>query len=287
MHIYRYKILLFLTLVFIFSESFSQNVVNNTNNLRLKDDTLRIYFDSLSKIKEDSLKFKLNIKIIKTFQQVLSYEESFDYVFNIRHIGILKAPDNSFKIYNWNISLNDGTYKYFGFIQYFHKKSKQFLIYSLYDKSEEIKNPETKQLSNQNWFGALYYEIILKKSGKNKYYTLLAWDGNNDFSKKKLIDVLYFTKSGEPRFGKNIFIFNKEQKSRVIYEYSYLSTMTLRYNDNLNMIIADHLEPSKPSLKGQFQYYGTDFTYDGFFYKNGKWIFKQHIDVRNPSKKRK
>ncbi|RLD64650.1 MAG: hypothetical protein DRJ01_00140 [Bacteroidetes bacterium] len=282
MYIYRYKILLLLTFVFIFSKVNSQNI--GFDSLKLQEDTLRVYFDSLAKQKDDSLKFKLNNKIIETFQQVFSNKESFEYVFNIRHIGILKAPDNSFKIYNWNISLNDGSYKYFGFIQYFHKKSKQFLIYQLCDKSEEIINPQTMQLSNKNWFGALYYEIILKKSDKNKYYTLLAWDGNNDFSKKKIIDVLYFTKTGEPRFGKNIFIFNKEKKSRVIYEYSYLSTMTLRYNDKLNMIIADHLEPSKPSLKGQFQYYGPDFTYDGFFYKNGKWIYKQHIDVRNPSK---
>ncbi|MBE9469398.1 MAG: hypothetical protein IMY72_13920 [Bacteroidetes bacterium] len=287
MYIYRCKILLFVAVVFFSNRLFSQNVSYDNSNLKLQEDSLRIYFDSLTKQKDDSLKFQLNDKILEIFQRILSNNESFDYVFTLRHIGILKSPDNVFKIYNWNVSLNDGTYEYFGFIQYFYKKSKQFLIYKLYDKSDEIASPETAQLTNLNWFGALYYEIILKKSGKQNYYTLLAWDGNNDFSKKKLIEVLYFSNKGEPCFGKNIFIINKEKKTRLIHEYSYLTTMTLRYNDNLKMIIFDHLEPSKPSLKGQFQYYGTNFTYDGLYYKKGKWIFKQNIDVRNPGKNKK
>jgi hypothetical protein len=278
---------LFIAVVFFSNRLFSQNVSYDNSNLKLQEDSLQIYFDSIAKQKDDSLKFQLNDKILEIFQRIFSNNESFDYVFTLRHIGILKSPDNVFKIYNWNVSLNDGTYKYFGFIQYFYKKSKQFLIYKLYDKSDEIKRPETAQLTNLNWFGALYYEIILKKSGRQNYYTLLGWDGNNDFSKKKLIDVLYFSNKGEPRFGKNIFIINNEKRTRLIHEYSYLSTMMLRYNDDLKMIIFDHLEPSKPSLKGQFQYYGTDFTYDGLYYKKGKWILKQHIDVRNPAKNKK
>ena len=152
----------------------SQNVSYEKYNLKLQEDSLRIYFDSLAKQKDDSLKFKLNDKILETFQRILSNNESFDYVFTLRHIGILKSPDNVFKIYNWNVSLNDGTYQYFGFIQYFQKKSKQFLIYKLYDKSDEIDRPEIAHLTNLNWFGALYYEIILKKSGKQNYYTLLG-----------------------------------------------------------------------------------------------------------------
>lgn len=95
MYIYRYKILLFLALVFIFSKVNSQNI--GFDSLKLQEDTLQIYFDSLAKEKDDSLKFKLNNKIIETFQQVFSNKESFEYVFNIRHIGILKATDNSLR----------------------------------------------------------------------------------------------------------------------------------------------------------------------------------------------
>ncbi len=284
---YKIKIILSFSLIFFVGELFSQNVRNDISNLKLQEDTLRIYFDSLAKQSDDSVKFQLNNQILETFKRVLFDNKSFDYIFTLSHIGILKSPDNIFRIYNWNIALNDGTYKYYGFIQYFYKKEKKNIIYELFDKSDEIKNPQTAQLTNLNWFGALYYEIILKKSGKHQYYTLLGWDGNNDFSKKKLIDVLYFTNKGKPYFGKNIFIINKKKKTRIIFEYSYLSTMTLRYNDNLKMIVFDHLEPSKPSLKGQYQYYGTDFSYDGLYYKKGKWIMQQHIDVRNPKKKKK
>ncbi len=290
MYIYKYRILIIFILTFFASNLFSQNdinVVNDTFNLKFEEDTLQIYFDSLAKQKEDSDRYSLNNKIISTFKRVLSDNKSFDYVFKIRHIGILKSPDKIFRIYNWNIALNDGTYKYYGFIQYFNKKTQKFIVYQLYDKSDVIKNPQTAQLTNLNWFGALYYQILLDKSKKRPNYILLGWDGNNDFSNKKLIDVLYFSKNGKPHFGKNIFIINKKKKSRVIFEYSYLSTMTLRYDEYLKMIVFDHLVPSKPSLKGMYQYYGTDFSYDGLYYKKGRWIMQQNIDVRNPKSKNK
>jgi len=31
----------------------------------------------------------------------------------------------------------------------------------------------------------------------------------------------------------------------------------------MNMIIFDHLSPSKPSYTGNYQFYGPDFSYDG------------------------
>ena len=39
-------------------------------------------------------------------------------------------------------------------------------------------------LSENSWFGALYYKIIPVVKNKT-YYTLLGWDGNDMFSNKK------------------------------------------------------------------------------------------------------
>ena len=73
------------------------------------------------------------------------------------------------------------------------KKSKKYEIIPLIDNSANIRSPEQANLDAKNWYGGLVYDIIyIKKSGR-KYYTLLSYDLNNNFSKKRLIIVRYFS----------------------------------------------------------------------------------------------
>ena len=57
--------------------------------------------------------------------------------------------------------------------------------------------------------------------------------------------------------------------------------MSLRYEKKKKMIVFDHLSPSSPSLKGKYEYYGPDFTYDGFSFKKGIWHYRKNLEMRN------
>ncbi|MCK4661223.1 MAG: hypothetical protein KAT68_00045 [Bacteroidales bacterium] len=257
-------------------------------SLKQKEDTLKLYFSLIKNSSNDDEIKEINNNIIKIMENVLTNSLSFDYPFDsLNYMGKLKSPDKLFRIYNWNLNYNDGSYEYFGYIQYYDKKKKEYNNYQLIDLSEKIDDAEFVMLNYQKWYGALYYKIIPVKFANKKYYTLLGWDGNNDYTNKKIIEILYFSKSGKPYFGKNIFKIKKIRKKRIIFEYANMASMTLRYDDKLKMIVFDHLSPSKPIYKEQYEYYGPDFSYDGLFFKNGKWNFVSDIDVRNQKVKNK
>ena len=63
-------------------------------------------------------------------------------------------------------------------------------MYILEDSNTLNEHNNNKKLNYKNWYGCLYYDIIPIKVGKEKYYTLLGWDGNNKNTTKKIIDVV-------------------------------------------------------------------------------------------------
>lgn len=247
----------------------------------------------LFRAKTDADKKKYNQELLAAFENVLNKPNSFAISFDSlkNDMAILAAPDNTFRIINWNIEKADKTYEYFGFIQVKHeelekgrfvKKKKEIVqLYPLIDKSAEIKNPENAITDNKKWFGMLYYKIVMKKTKTKTYYTLLGYDLNDEYSKKKIIDVLTFDNNGTPRFGADIFVMEKKYPKRVIFEYAATCNMTLRYNSHKDSIIFDHLAPTQPQLEGQFQYYCADMSYDGFGFKKGKWNYGMDLNATN------
>jgi hypothetical protein len=180
----------------------------------------------------------------------------------------------------WNIPFSDRTHQYFGFIQY-KKNRRSYDFYELNDKSDEIVKPELTILNHENWYGALYYQIIANKYRGNTYYTILGADLNNMLTKKKIIEILHFNMQDLPVFGQQVFKNKSIPVNRVIFEFNAQTHMTLTYDETKEMIVFDHLSPSRPSLKGQYEFYGPDFSYDGFKFENGIWNLYSDIDVRD------
>lgn len=284
----------FILLSLISVGTFSQDKNADNKIFFLFQDTLQTLCKKKYTSKTDSEKQQYNHLLLQTFERALNTDNSFDFPFDSLKddIGILLSPDKKFRIINWNLLYNDGTQEYFAFIQ--EKcdeiKKKGFLrkehletvkLYPLIDKSAEIKNPENYISDNKKWFGMLYYKIILKKTKTKTYYTLLALDGNDNISKKKIIDVLTFDNNGTPRFGADIFNLPKKNPKRVIFEYSSSCSMSLKYNSQKDSIIFDHLAPTEPQLEGQFQYYCADMSYDGFGFKHGKWNYGMDMNAIN------
>lgn len=251
------------------------------SQIKLHEDSLNYYFAQLGSERNDLNKEQINEKILQHFRAALNFDESFEYSFpKLKHIGVVYSDDELVRIITWNLPYNDRTHKYFGFVQY--KKSKRKVVsYELHDESDFIKKPDTEILSNENWYGALYYQIIVNKYKGDTYYTLLGADLNDLLSKKKIIEIMSFERHDRIVFGKKVFRNKLGSFTRMIFEYNAQANMVLTYDKQKEMIIFDHLSPSKPSLKGQFEFYGPDFSYDGLKFERGIWNSYPDIDVRN------
>jgi len=178
---------------------------------------------------------------------------------------------------------NDGSYRYYGTIQMNNPDGK-LEMYPLVDYSPVIKNPADTVTSNDKWYGAQYYRIIpVTYNVKTPYYVLLGWKGNTIKSTKKVIEVLHF-KDGKAVFGMPVFDgdADKPQQKRVIFEYARQASMTMNYMAQDNTIAFDHLAPPDPRMKGKFDQYGPDMSYDGYKLVNGRWKLQEDLKLMNP-----
>ncbi len=239
-------------------------------------------FGNISNNSDDLKKKEINKEIIENIEQVLTINGSFNYSFDtLKNLGKTTSPDRKIRIYTWNLPYSNGLHKYFGFIQYKPASEDNYRLFELTDKSDILELPETLILTDTSWYGALYYQIIEKEYMGNNYYTLLGFDLNSMMTNKKIIELLYFNDDNLPVFGKPVFNYHNEMKSRIIFEYSTKAVMGLKYNNELDMIVFDHLSPAKPSYEGRFMFYGPDFSYDGLKFENGIWNEIKDVDVRN------
>lgn len=235
------------------------------------------------KATDDEQKIVVNTRLQKAVELLLNEPESttatLDSLKKYRIIQV--SPDKELRIINWDLTLEDKTHRYFGYIQHFNLKTNQWNLFKLNDASDELKSPENTTLSKDKWYGAYYYKIIATTYKNRAYYTLLGWDGNDRITQKKLIDVLYFEKNGDPKFGDPIFEVHKTVgpndkllvvfQKRVFFEYKQKVAMALKYDVNSEQIIYDHLSPDEESKKGQYQFYGPDLSLDAYKFKKGKW----------------
>ncbi|MEI6821489.1 MAG: hypothetical protein WCL51_06110 [Bacteroidota bacterium] len=273
------------------------------------EDSLKILINIVQRGANDNVKFEANEKFTSLLEDALAIKKSFDYPFDsLKTITNLISTDKKFRIFNWAVAKSDGNYIYYGFIQVYNSKKKKYEIYPLTDKSEDIQAPEFQFLDNQNWYGAMYFKIIHTSTDNNEYYTLLGWDGNDGVSYKKIIEVLTFKANSKPFFGASIFKKGKEKPKRIIFEYSAQAIMTVRYEEQhynvkeklkkpikgqrfelkpkkAEMIVCDRLAPLSPDLEGQRQFYVPETNLlDAFIFENGKWVFIEDVDARNPVK---
>ena len=227
-------------------------------------------------------------KLSEGLKVVLNKDNSIQFAFDSlkKYKVMLESSDKQVRIFTWDAEAEDGTHTFYGFVQAFNKKTKKFESFELKDRSEGMKDPENAILDNTKWFGAYYYDIVYVKYKKKKYYVLLGWDGNNRMTTKRLIDVLYFDSKGFPKFGDGIFVSESGKiKKRVIFEFKAGVFMSLRYDQDKEVLIFDHLSPSNENLVGMYEYYGPDFSYDMMQFIDGKWQYKKDVIPRNDKDK--
>ena len=244
------------------------------------EQTVNELMKSIDKSRQPASIQELAKQVDRMMDSLLANPEVMRYPFDsLKYIGSVISKDKALRIFTWNIPLGDGTYKYYGKVQY-HPNNKTFKYLSLSDKSSAMENPQRQRLTPSQWYGALYYDLIAHTSGDQTYYTVLGLNLNDMLSNKKLIDVIWFDDQEQAHIGAPIFRNQAGRQYRIIFEYSSRVVMGLKYDERMQMIVYDHLAPFKPQLKGQYEFYGPDFSYDGFKLERGIWNAYSDLDAR-------
>ena len=215
-------------------------------------DTLRYYANLITVESPDFQKYAANERLRAELEQIFDSKKSYDFPFDsVKKMSVLTAPDKKFKLITWAIPKENATYEYFGYILFPKKINASNKFLPLTDNTEKINSPENAVTDTKNWYGAVYYKMILTHFQGKKHYTLLGWKGNNGMTNKKVIEVLHFRSSGLLSFGAPIFRKYKDKATRIIFEYSSRSSMLLRYDKQAihTIIKPAHTKPGKYNPK--------------------------------------
>lgn len=220
--------------------------------------------------------------------EALKIDNSFQYPFDSlkNYISIIHAPDQFFRIFTWQLILNNGAYRYYGAIQM--NSTQKLVLFPLLDNSDSLLAQENLNLNYEvleanNWMGALYYNVVKKRSKKKDYYFLFGFDGNDLWSNKKIMEILWFD-HGKPLFGAPMIQSKKDKKDftyRHVITYKKDAAVSFNYNPKYKAILLDNL------VAPDEKYFDLQFTFipDGsniaYVWKNGKWKFKEKIKLHN------
>ena len=247
--------------------------------LAKKEDSLKVLAKNLITDSVEAGRMRSDSLFIRTFIRALQVRNSFVYPFDsVQGISKLYAPDSTFRFFTWNLSYDEYYSRQRGAIQLRTKDGSLKLI-PLRDVSEFTENPMDSIRDKNHWIGSVYYRIIKTQYNGKDFYTLFGYDANSAMTNKKWIEVMTFDERNEPQFGGRYFSFEqdsikKPSQFRFSIEYKKAASTTVNYENNMKMILLDHLisetdEPDKPFT------FVPDGDYEGFKWQNGKWV---HID---------
>lgn len=233
-------------------------------------------------------RFKADSAFTRGLVRALRTPHSFRYRFDsLITISQQYAPDSSFRIFTWQIQMEDmNHFRQKGAIQMRTNDGSLKLI-PLFDASKFTEAPFDSVRTNQNWIGAVYYNIIQTTYNNRKYYTLFGYDENDARSSRKWMEVMTFDANGNPQFGGRYFNYReddikpKQPAFRFCLEYKKDANAKLNYDPELNMIVMAHLvsEEGDNKKKHTLVPYGT---FEGFKWLGGKWVHQADITQVNP-----
>ena len=269
-----------------------------------------------------NVKIKLNKQFASLLMETLQRPESFDYAFDgLETISKLRAEDNSFRIFTWHIV--DKNFKeyygeqyhyFFGFVQRKYEANGQieYIVIPLLEMPQIPRGVENMVLDNGNWLGALYYKpqdsefipsYTLKyydkkqpqtgkkpKMSKQKFYLLLGWNGNDNKSNYKMVEVMSFDPEEKNRviFGADVFYFDAIPKYRALFKYSEYAPFSLNFTwvqtgkfSKKRMIVYDHMgvPTGKDSQFKEVWDIGPDGSYDALYFYKRRGYFEWYRNV--------
>ena len=223
-------------------------------------------------------RLEASAKFEELLVEAFGMEETFEYTFySIPKVAKHMPEDKAFRIFNWNIALDEGQHTYRMFVLFPNGK------YQRFEDSQDLKHEDEKaSIKPEQWYGALYYELRSVKVKRDTYYTLVGWDGNDGLTTKKVLDILVLEKKNKLSLGFPLFKKEGDLMHRRVFEYAEDVIMNLRWLEPKEMIIFDRLEPKTQNLKGNYAFYGPSTAHNGYEWEGDFWKLNEFIDMSRP-----
>ncbi len=277
------------------------------DEMRHYEQELNQLFDKTFNASTDNERYNANEQALLLLEEALLGEKSFAWKWNFgRNVSVLTADDGKFKIFSWAVIRDNGEYECFGMVQAYNPKTDEYDVHILNDKSEEMFNTEESVLMGNNWYGAIYQELITIKYDGKVSYTLIGWSGGNTIVQRKVIEPITFkSNSSQPIFGAQVFKHDRNIR-RVLIQYSKKASVNVRYDEQYyeiqekkkekkngktvtvtvsreekdKMIVFDDVSPVIEGMEGLYQYYVPSGMENALYFSNGKWILRENIRGR-------
>ncbi len=252
----------------------------SAEKIHATEDTLGILAYAVINDSIEKERFAACRQLITGLVRALKTENSFKYPFSrLKSISILSPPDSSFRIFTWQLFVNDSTYRYYGALQ---RNSSDLVLFPLIDRSDEmdVPMPRHETLPADRWYGALYYNLRQFDTKQGRRYLLFGYDAYSFFEKRKIIDVLSFDKEGKPVFGAPVFhrdtMLPGGQEMRMMFQYSAEASVKCNWDELYQMVLFEHLIPmGSPFGRGITMV--PDGSYDGIKLEKGRWDFVTRV----------
>ncbi len=250
----------------------------NRTTIKTWEDTLAVLSYAVINDSLPEFRFAACRNMIPTLVKALKLENSFQYPFErLKTVSIQYPRDSSFRIFTWQLYVDKDEYHYYGAIQ---MNSEKLQLFPLIDRSSAVANVEQEELTPEKWYGSVYYNLREFDSPDGKYYLLFGFDGYEFFHKRKIVEVLHF-REGKPVFGAPVFIKQEQgkplqEKKRLLIEYSAAASVRVNYDEALELLIFDHLIPTKGQY-GEGMTMVPDGSYEAYEFKKGLWHYKTKV----------
>lgn len=260
----------------------------------------------------DNERYLASEQAVQALAKALAEDESEKWKWQLPTVAsVLTSPDGLLRIFSWAVVRDDGEFECFGAVQYYNDKEEEYQFSLLHDKSEEIMNREESTLTPDQWFGAVYQELIQTSYNGKTVYTLLGWNGVDNLTERKIIEPVMF-RGGVPQFGAPVFRRERNQR-RIVLEYTDKAMVNLSYEEQYveevertrvkvkgsnryrteeksklhkeKMILFDEVEPQVPGMEGLFQYYVPSGVEMAYAFIDGKWELRDGAQGRLKDKK--
>lgn len=246
--------------------------------LQQYEDTLGLMAHLIVNDSLEENRFAATKKMIKTLVSALKVKNSYHYPFKqVKTISIQYPADSTFRIFTWQLYVNKDEYRYYGAIQ---MNNKDLKLFPLIDRSKDVQNVDYKELTPQDWYGALYYNLKEFDTPEGKKYLLFGYDAYSFYERQKLIDVLYF-KNKKPVFGAPVIAFPNpagelERQNRFLLTYSAEASIGCNFDEMEGKVVYNHLTNGSSPYQDKPTKIPSG-SYDGFALKDGVWEYEEEL----------
>ena len=271
------SVILYLILFIFLSTGIAKSQISAKDTPQVLEELFSRLVDNYN----DSDRIRINDSIRLIIDGYVKSDTVFSHRFtNLRYLGQIMSPDSLLKIITWNLVLENAPGRYFCYFIRKQEPGESNRIYRLSASYNENPVKTDTTYTEPDWYGALYYDLKPYKTNDKSCWVLLGIDYGNAFISRKIIEVLSFAPDNSIIFGRKWFASGEEIKFRDVFEYASNAMMSLRFKSD-SSIVFDHLVPFSASHKDDRQYYGPDYSFDAYNFKNGSWKLIINVDARN------